>query len=151
MWFVSTQPPYGTLMPQSGRRPQHQKRPWCHVGSNVWFPRKETSIDGHQGAITVIAAIRGTTFMEYELRVPSSPQSALILADRIVLPHLSVNSAMNLPKSAGELTNAVLPKSASRAFIFGSASTTLISLLSLSTISVGVFRGAPIPCQPLAS
>jgi hypothetical protein len=22
-WFVSTQPPYGTLMPQSGRRPQH--------------------------------------------------------------------------------------------------------------------------------
>src|SRR5262249_49064316 len=25
-WFVSTQPPYGTLMPQSGRRPQHQKR-----------------------------------------------------------------------------------------------------------------------------
>jgi hypothetical protein len=23
-WFVSTQPPYGTLMPQSGRRPQHQ-------------------------------------------------------------------------------------------------------------------------------
>src|SRR5262249_54442108 len=26
-WFVSTQPPYGTLMPQSGRRPQHQSRP----------------------------------------------------------------------------------------------------------------------------
>ena len=23
MWFVSTQPPYGTLMPQSGRCPQH--------------------------------------------------------------------------------------------------------------------------------
>src|ERR1700757_576857 len=26
-WFVSTQPPYGTSMPQSGRRPQHQLRP----------------------------------------------------------------------------------------------------------------------------
>jgi hypothetical protein len=26
---VSTQPPYGTLMPQSGRRPQHQKRRLC--------------------------------------------------------------------------------------------------------------------------
>src|SRR5262245_3707514 len=26
-WFVSTQPPYGTLMPQSGRRPQHHSRP----------------------------------------------------------------------------------------------------------------------------
>src|SRR5262245_22216166 len=25
-WCVSTQPPYGTLMPQSGRRPQHQKQ-----------------------------------------------------------------------------------------------------------------------------
>src|SRR6266511_1698591 len=25
-WFVSTQPPYGTLMPQSGRRPQHHYR-----------------------------------------------------------------------------------------------------------------------------
>src|ERR1700729_4101205 len=25
-WFVSTQPPYGTPMPQSGRRPQHQFR-----------------------------------------------------------------------------------------------------------------------------
>src|SRR6266511_2173037 len=26
-WLVSTQPPYGTLMPQSGRRPQHHSRP----------------------------------------------------------------------------------------------------------------------------
>src|SRR5262249_33929061 len=25
-WFVSTQPPYGTLMPPSGRRPQHHSR-----------------------------------------------------------------------------------------------------------------------------
>src|SRR5262245_161354 len=31
-----------------------QKRPWCHVGSNVWFARKETSIDGRRGAIPVI-------------------------------------------------------------------------------------------------
>jgi hypothetical protein len=26
MWFALTQPPYGTSMPQSRRRPQHQKR-----------------------------------------------------------------------------------------------------------------------------
>src|SRR6202161_569568 len=26
-WFASTQPPYGTLMPQSGRRPQHHSLP----------------------------------------------------------------------------------------------------------------------------
>jgi hypothetical protein len=26
MWFALAQPPYGTSMPQSGRRPQHQKQ-----------------------------------------------------------------------------------------------------------------------------
>jgi hypothetical protein len=26
MWFALAQPPFGTLMPQSGRRPHHQKR-----------------------------------------------------------------------------------------------------------------------------
>src|ERR1700733_8495745 len=30
-WFASTQPPYGTLMPQSGRRPQHHSRRFCDV------------------------------------------------------------------------------------------------------------------------
>src|SRR5262249_17155743 len=25
LWFALTQPPFGTSMPQSGRRPQHQK------------------------------------------------------------------------------------------------------------------------------
>jgi hypothetical protein len=28
MWFALTQPPYGTSMPQSGRRPQHQTQKW---------------------------------------------------------------------------------------------------------------------------
>ena len=37
------------------------------------------------------------------------------------------------------------PRSASRAFILGSARAALISLLSLSTISAGVFFGAPTP------
>jgi hypothetical protein len=45
----------------------------------------------------------------------------------------------------------VPPKSASRAFILGSARPALISLLSLSTISAGVFLGAPTPHQLLAS
>ena len=43
------------------------------------------------------------------------------------------------------------PTSSSRAFILGSARAVLISLLSLSTISAGVFFGAPMPNQPLAS
>src|SRR6516164_6314260 len=50
-----------------------------------------------------------------------------------------------------ELTEAVAPNSASRAFILGSARAALISLLSLSTISTGVFFGAPTPGQKLDS
>ena len=41
------------------------------------------------------------------------------------------------------------PRSASRAFILGSARAALISLLSLSMISAGVFLGAPTPYQVL--
>jgi uncharacterized protein (DUF2235 family) len=37
MWFALTQPPYGTSMPQSGRRPQHQKQT-CPVGYEVVLP-----------------------------------------------------------------------------------------------------------------
>jgi hypothetical protein len=54
---------------------------------------------------------------------------------------------MSLPKSAGEPGSAVAPHSASRAFILGSARAALISLLSLSTISAGVVRGAPMPVR----
>src|SRR5262249_53016736 len=78
-------------------------------------------------------------------------QSALMFAARITLPHFSVSSAMSLLKSAGEPASTVLPRSASCALIFASASVVLISLLSLSMISVGVLLGEPMPCQPLAS
>src|SRR5262249_10906873 len=78
-------------------------------------------------------------------------QSALMLAARITLPHLSVSSAMSLPKSAGEPARAMLPKSASRALILGSARPALISLFSVSMISVGQLLGATKPCQPLTS
>jgi hypothetical protein len=54
-------------------------------------------------------------------------------------------------KSAGELANAVWPEFESRAFIEGSARTALISLLSFSTMSGGVFFGAAIPAHELAS
>jgi hypothetical protein len=45
----------------------------------------------------------------------------------------------------------VLPRSANRAFIAGLASAALISLLSVPMISAGVFLGAPMPIQKLAS
>ena len=72
-------------------------------------------------------------------------QSALILAARITLAHLSVSAAMSLPKSAGEPANTSPPRSAMRAFSLGSASAALISALSRSTISAGVLLGAPMP------
>ena len=61
------------------------------------------------------------------------------------LAHLSVSSAMSLPKSAGEPGKTVPPSSAKRAFSFASARPALISLFSLSMISAGVFLGAPTP------
>src|SRR5262252_6780671 len=67
------------------------------------------------------------------------------------LAHFSVSSAMSLLKSGGEPANTVPPRSAIRALIRGSVRATLISLLSLSMISVGVFLGAATPCQPLDS
>ena len=68
----------------------------------------------------------------------------------MTLPHFSVSSVMSLPKSLGEPGSTVPPRSASRAFILGSASAALISLLNFSMISTGVFLGAPIPHQALA-
>jgi hypothetical protein len=38
MWFALTQPPYGTSMPQSGRRPQHQSRRFDDVRVMSAFP-----------------------------------------------------------------------------------------------------------------
>src|SRR5262245_1430240 len=39
-WFASAQPPYGTPMPQSGRRPQHQKQKSSERAQSVGFPPK---------------------------------------------------------------------------------------------------------------
>jgi hypothetical protein len=55
------------------------------------------------------------------------------------LPHFSVSSAMNFPNSAGEVGNTVLPRSAKRALILGSARPALIStfLLNLRLLHAG--------------
>ena len=83
--------------------------------------------------------------------VVAAYQSALSPANLTTLPHFSVSSAMSLPKSAGEPGSTVPPRSANRAFIFGSARAALISLLSFSTISTGVFLGAQTPYHWLDS
>src|SRR5262249_53603657 len=62
-------------------------------------------------------------------------QSALAPENLITLAHFSVSVAMNLAKSEDEPGNTAAPRSANRAFNFGSTRPALISLLSLSTIS----------------
>src|SRR5215831_13870998 len=99
-------------------------------------------------------ASSGARFAERDLwNIQSGNPDQLILApaNLITFAHFSVYSAMNVANSAGELANTVPPRSAIRAFMRGSARPALISLLSLSMISAGVFLGAPTPCQPVPS
>jgi hypothetical protein len=75
--------------------------------------------------------------------MPVPGHSGLMLANLITLAHFSVSSAISFPNSAGDPGSGVPPRSWSRAFSLGSTKPALISLLSLSTISVGVAFGAP--------
>ena len=81
----------------------------------------------------------------------TTPQSGLMLATLITLPHFSVSSTMSLLNSVGVIDIGTPPRSAIRAVIFGSTRAALTSLFSLSMICVGVFLGAPRPNHPLAS
>src|SRR5262245_12515417 len=77
--------------------------------------------------------------------------SAFTPENLTTLAHFAVSSTMSLAKSSGEPASVMPPRSASRAFKLGSARQALISMLSLLTISVSVFLGAPTPNQALAS
>src|SRR5262245_56426506 len=63
--------------------------------------------------------------------------SGLRPANLITVAHFSLSSTISLPKSAGDPGSDPPPRSASRAFIVGSASAALISLLSVSMILAG--------------
>jgi len=80
---------------------------------------------------------------------PYPPQSALMPANLITLPHLSVSSAISRPKSAGLIGIGVPPKSSSRAFIFGSTRAALVSLFSLLIGSAWYPGGRQPPPPPL--
>src|SRR5262249_58327903 len=97
----------------------------------------------------IVADIRGTG--RYGLSGLSQLHCGLMPADLITLAHLSVSSAMSLPKSAGEPVNISLPSSAIRAFTVGSATAALTSRLSRSTIPAGVPLGTPMPSQPVTA
>src|SRR5215510_951335 len=138
------------------------------TGSLPYFTRRDTRRYGagnsrgprsankrHRLGYSVTSTVRpGTRHSPngvYGISTADRPQSTLMLRARITLPHLSVSSAINLPKSPGESASTVPPRSARRTFMLGSARAALISLLSLSTISVGVFLGAPTPYHWLDS
>src|SRR5262245_51639428 len=93
-------------------------------------------------------AIRGTG--GYGMSLPAA-HGSLILATRITLPHFSVSSEINLPKSAGEPASTVPPKLASFVSRLASAMLTLTAVFSFSMTSAGVFFGAPMPAHQLAS
>src|SRR5215831_8141618 len=78
-------------------------------------------------------------------------QSGFAPENLITLAHFSVSSAMRFPYSLGDSANTSPPSSAKRALIVASARAALISLLSVSMNSAGVFFGAPIPAHALVS
>src|ERR1043166_7272720 len=79
------------------------------------------------------------------------PQSTVAPENLTARPQRSVAAATNVAISAGVAMNAVPPKSASRAPIFGSLRPALFSRLSFSTIADGVAFGAPIPNHVVTS
>src|SRR6516165_9638475 len=83
--------------------------------------------------------------MEYPDRA-TRPHSGFMPANFTTFAHFAVSSEMSLPKSAGEPASGVPPRSASCAFILGSATTELISLFNLSMISA--HGDAPQTCAP---
>src|SRR5262249_48443507 len=78
-------------------------------------------------------------------------QSALMPANFTTLAHFSVSLARRWPKLAGGPGSIVPPISASRTFALGSARIALISMLSRPMTSGGVFLGAMMPKNALAS
>src|SRR5262249_16388424 len=94
--------------------------------------------------------LSSTGFMEYAPRA-HRPHYGLILAAKITLPHFMVSSAISLARSAGEPGSTVAPRLASRAWKLASARLALTCVFNLLMISAGVFLGAPMPHQLLAS
>src|SRR5262249_1315175 len=147
----------GAQQPHPAARPPRRPTPPEGAAISRIFARNvearpcpcSAAIGAYLIALVERAAVRGTGVTEHWIGLPH--QSALMLRARMTLPHFSTSSAMSLLKSDGEPTNAVPPSSESRALILGIARPTFSSLLSRPMISVGVFLGAPIATNALAS
>src|SRR5258707_286767 len=67
-WCDSTQPPYGTLMPRSGRRPQHQSRRFRDVRvTSAYAPRAATKRTGKHFAFVPKVAVSNRTKHLYSI------------------------------------------------------------------------------------
>src|SRR6516225_6398537 len=132
---------------QAGRRQRHCQE----QGLRPRETRDRRQRGRARGQMQKFAAGKFHSALPDGRRSASRHHSSLLFAARITLPHFSISSVMSFPKSAGEPGSGVLPKLASREFIFGSAKAALTSLLSLLMISVGVFLGAPRPHTAVAS
>src|SRR6266566_5885172 len=123
---------------KSFRRRNHDSsiftRPFS-TGSVISRPHVILRRDGRNDVNDPNQSSTRSVFAYGDLWNVSRDHSGLMSANLITLPHFSVSSVTSLPKSAGEPTSTVPPRSASRAFSFGSARPALISLLSLSMIS----------------
>ena len=82
--------------------------------------------------------------------VVGAGHSGLMPANLTTLPHLSVSSAMSFPNVAGDPPARHAQIRKSRLYL-GVCRIALVSLLSLSMISIGVFLGTLKPSQTLAS
>src|SRR5262245_36982198 len=133
--------PAGNAMPIQLNRHEQARRTCAH--------HQYLGVSGHQifDRQQSWGRIRGTDLTEY---LPAS-YSPLRLAARTTLPHFPISPATNVLNLSGVFATAVAPKSANRALMSELANPAFVSLLSLSTISTGVFLGTPIPFQPLAS
>src|SRR5262249_26799202 len=78
-------------------------------------------------------------------------QSALAPENFTTMAHFCASSQMKVQKSADCPVSIMPPSWVILVFPLGSAGPALISLLSLSMVSAGVFFGAPTPYQVLAS
>src|SRR5262249_44024678 len=87
-WFVSTQPPYGTSMPQSGRRPQHQERTSpVHPAMSALPPKADIVLVHSRRQLLAKAAIAASRVAAPTINRLTSPRVSLLFEMRKVASH----------------------------------------------------------------
>src|SRR5262249_9576589 len=122
------------------RAPLLPDRRWVTASGDPVGEEQSSSLPRPLDGATLVFAER--KLMECEPR--KLDHSGLAPENLTTLAHFAVSFARKASKSAGEPANISLPRSTRRGFIRGSESIALISLLSFSTIGVGVLLRKPM-------